>query len=581
MRKLLLFAFLLFYFWDVNAQQCGTESSVNSAYQRIAYTPPYVPNNNNLCINVAFRIVRNNDGSNSYDVSKIPAILNNLNQVFNPHNITISQVGTFDFINNTAFNNNTSGSSGVPAIPNAINIYLVTKYSSAGISFFPTLGTNTTTRIIVQKSGLTSISETIAHEIGHCLNLKHTFQCSYYNPSDYSNPPPCYNFDASCAENPGITNDSTHGDLVGDTPADKYITPNSCIPPGWNASLYNPDKTNIMSYWLDFPRDHFTAGQGNRMREAIENASYLQPFRSFACSNIIKPTIFCGSGIFSVSNATFGSPTFSWSVMGNLEIVGSSTNPTVNIKRWSPSDSGGLVSVIINGTITRTISITPKCNAVILGKYDWVSKDYGNMGLIVPINPEEETITSYIWEIKENEKAANNEGNKPYFVGSATNEPLKYTSNSNQAIVNWGSCSGSYFLSCYGVSASGEQFLIDEGYVDVGDPKNNPCFKNAITTTIAPNPIQNSIINVVLNKPSQNSPCNYKDLSEPQYFNSEIDEINNSVSIFDYNGTEVYRKVFEMNEFVIDDANLQSGNNYIVNLYTKEGGFTQQVIIVN
>lgn len=575
MRKLLLFAFLLFYFWDGNAQQCGTESSVNSPYQRIAYTPPYVPNNNILCINVAFRIVRNNDGSNSYDVSKISAILNNLNQIFNPHNITISQVGTYDFINNSDLNNglNTSNSA-IQPIPNAINIYLVTKvyndptFDVAGISFY---GNNTQTRVKVKKTALLNIDNTLAHEIGHCLNLKHTHECSYSTSTTSATP---------CAENPGITNDSTHGDLVGDTPADKYITPNSCLPPGWNASLYNPDKSNIMSYWLN-AKDHFTAGQRERMREAIENASYLQPFRSFACSNIIKPTIFCGSGIFSVSNATFGSPTFSWSVMGNLEIVGSSTNPTVNIQRWSPSDSGGLVSVVINGTITRTISIIPKCLPPILGKYDWVSKDYGNMGLIVPINPEEETITSYIWEIKEDENATNNEGKKPNFVGSATNEPLKYTSNSNQAIVNWGSCSGSYFLSCYGVSASGEQFLIDEGYVDVGDPKNNPCFKNAISTTIAPNPIQNGVINVVLNKPSQNSPCNYKDLSEPQYFNSEIDEINNSVSIFDYNGTEVYRKVFETNEFVIDDANLQSGNNYIVNLYTKEGGFTQQVIIVN
>jgi hypothetical protein len=54
----------------------------------------------------------------------------------------------------------------------------------------------------------------------------------------------------------------------------------------------------------------------------------------------------------------------------------------------------------------------------------------------------------------------------------------------------------------------------------------------------------------------------------------------NSITIFDYNGNEVYRNVFETNQFSIDNANLISGNNYIVNLFTNEGGFKQQVIIV-
>ena len=206
------------------------------------------------------------------------------------------------------------------------------------------------------------------------------------------------------------------------------------------------------------------------------------------------------------------------------------------------------------------------------------------MGLIIPIDleDEEDPILKYNWVIIQNPNSTNisNEGTKPYFVNTSSNETNKFTSNLNQAVVNWGSSSNSYLISCYGVSLSGKEFLINENYVDVGDPKNNPCFKNAIYTTVAPNPIHDGKINVILNKPSLTSPCNYKDLSEPQYFNSELDEINNSVTIYDYNGTEVYRKVFESNEFIIDDAILLSGSNYIINLYTKEGGFTQQVIII-
>ena len=33
------------------------------------------------------------------------------------------------------------------------------------------------------------------------------------------------------------------------------------------------------------------------------------------------------------------------------------------------------------------------------------------------------------------------------------------------------------------------------------------------------------------------------------------------------------------NEYTIENLNLISGNNYVVNLFTNEGGFSQQVII--
>ena len=566
----------------MNAQQCGTDAIVENQYYSRSTSSNYTPTTYNLCINIAFRIFRDNDGSNGYDVSKLPLILNNLNQLFNPHGIIIYQAGTYDYINNTNYNNNLSAIS-IPQIPNAINIYVVTNYSSPGEAF---AGSNTTTRAIVKKSALLNIDNTLAHEIGHCLNLRHTHQSSYNNFS----PAPCFGFDAALAENPNGFEAKTHGDFVEDTPADKYITPNSCISTtlNWNLSLYNPNKNNIMSYWLN-AKDHFTYGQGERMQDAIENAVYLQPFRSYQCSEISGKSKLCINQIntYGLTNASFGSPTYSWSVTGNLQILGSTTNSTINVSRLaSTSTISGLISVLINNTITKTKAVRNRCGFLgLLGKYDWVSKNYGNMGLIAPIDPEDvddDAIRSYVWEIKENVNAnvTNIEGNKPFFVGAATNEPLKLTSATKQAVVNWGSCSSSYLLSCYGITVSGEEFLISESYVDVGDPKNNPCFKDAITTTVAPNPIRDGRINVILIKPTQTSPCNYKDLNQPQYFNSEIDEINNAVSIFDYNGTEIYRKIFETNEFIIDDANLQSGNNYIINLYTKEGGFTQKVIVV-
>ena len=229
MKNVCLFVCLL----RASAQECGTESPPNSQlYERNAATP-YVATTTKHCINVAFRVVRNNDGSNGYDVTKIPQILNELNLYFKPHNIYINQVGTFDYINNTNSNNGSNAS--IATVPNAINIYIVSNYDYAGQAFD---GSGTTTRVFIRKSALLNIDNTLSHEIGHCLNLKHTFQCSYY-PSEAS---PCYGFDLACAENPSISNDATRGDLVADTPADKYATSNSCVPLGWNVNLYNPNK---------------------------------------------------------------------------------------------------------------------------------------------------------------------------------------------------------------------------------------------------------------------------------------------------------------------------------------------------
>jgi Pregnancy-associated plasma protein-A len=417
----------------------------------------------------------------------------------------------------------------------------------------------------------------LPHEVGHGFNLLHTFTCTSTNTG----------FDATCAENPYNPSFecTTRGDKVCDTPADynplATTIQNSNNPYGLNN--YNPDQTNIMSYWPN--KDHFTAGQGERMRNAIANAYQLQSIRAYQCAEIAGPNIICPKDNFTYSFPANGaSLTYSWSVSGMMQIIGPTNSPTVTIKGyypWQGPITSSTVTLVINGTITKTKTVRQCYIRRPIGVYDWVSIDSGNMGLIIPINSEEEPIASYLWEITEDSNVTSTcNGSKAYFVGGATNEPNKFSSTSNQAVVNWGSCSKSYLITCYAISELGEQVLISKDYVDVGDPKNNPCYKDAITTTVAPNPIQNGIINVVLNKPSHSTPCNYKDLNEPQYFNSELDQINNSVSIFDYNGTEVYRKVFETNQFVIDDANLISGNNYIVNLYTNESGFTQQVIIV-
>jgi hypothetical protein len=590
MKNVCLFVCLFVCLSSLNAQECGFEPPENyetfelEEQARIASTSSTIPEN--YCVNVCFRIVRDDNGTNAaIDPSILPQVMTQLNTKFNPHGITFVQIGTFEYLNNTTWNTYTYTPSTAPVNrPNCLNIYFIKTFQGqttlSGIASYGTL------RATI-KGSHALLNNTTAHEVGHALNLLHTFNCT----SPYN---------ASCYDNPTITNDcTTKGDQICDTPEDyNPLSHSTASPPFLGYASYNPDINNIMSQWSNTV--YFSAGQAVRAKAAISNGSQLQPIRSYQCAQIngterICPYAFDELNQIIVPTYTFSVPnygsgnTFTWSIIGNsnLQFVSSNSSNSVQITNsylTEGLDTATLQVVIntSNGSFTLTKNVITICYIRrVVGLFDWVSVDYGVMGLIAPFD-NQNTFVTYKWEITEDESrvSLNQNKTKPQFVGASINNPFKFTSNTNQAVVNWGNASSSYLVTCYGVEQNGAEVLLNYSYVDVGDPKNNPCFKDAITTVVAPNPIQNDIIQVVVNKPSHTTPCNYKDLNEPQFFNSEIDEINNSISIFDYSGNEVYRRVFETNEFIIDDAQVRSGNNYIVNLFTKEGGFSQQVIIV-
>jgi hypothetical protein len=55
--------------------------------------------------------------------------------------------------------------------------------------------------------------------------------------------------------------------------------------------------------------------------------------------------------------------------------------------------------------------------------------------------------------------------------------------------------------------------------------------------------------------------------------------IRNHITIYDYNGTMMFEKVYDDENFAIDHVPFGSGL-YVVNLHTKDDVITQQVIIV-
>jgi hypothetical protein len=527
----------------------------------------------NYCINVCFRIARNDDGSNAaVNPNIIPQVLADLNAKFNPQGVSFKQDGNYSYIDNTKYNLYTSTPFEVPALtPNCFNIFFIKTFTNldpaiAGIASFGTL------RAVIRGNDAL-VKGIVAHEVGHGLNLVHTYKCTVKPLID-------------CTDNPSLNDGSclTKGDYICDTPADySPFDFNVNNPPPYPISAYNPDKNNIMSGWLD--KTKFSNGQGVRLKDAISNAPQLQSIRSYECVTITGVNRFCTNPTqnYSYSLPNYGSgSTYNWSVIGNLQIVGSTTNSSVTVKRLSANGVNiGILKAVINGSIIKYKGIRTKCHwfAKPVGIYDWVSTNYDNMGVIIPIDLEDEHFVSYFWEITEENPNSIKIGDKPVFIGSHSVNPNKFSSNTNQATINWGSISQSYLITCNGVNEAGDHFLLSENIVDVGDSKNNPCFKNNFNQIIAPNPVINGNINIVIDKPEQSSPCNYKQLDENYFFNTELDRINNSVTVFDYNGNHIFSGVFDTNEFTIEGLNLISGNNYIVNLFTNEGGFKQSVII--
>lgn len=284
--------------------------------------------NTPICINVQFHIVRDSNGSGGVSNAFVDQIVNLLNSKFNQHNIYIRNAGV-DYINNSNFyNTNDSYFSSIVATnnnPNAINFYLVNSCSNWAGRAEQIVSRNL---VIVNSYAQTGVS---AHELGHCINLWHTFHGSPAEPSS-----------GSCAEAINGSNCNSCGDYVCDTPADANVGA---------TQGYNPDLTNIMSYSPPANLDHFTSLQGVRMRDALDGSPVLQQVKSNLCGGITGESIICPniSSTFSISNPN--NYQVFWSVNSNLSVVGTPTNSSIVVKSATSTTSGmGVITATINGS---------------------------------------------------------------------------------------------------------------------------------------------------------------------------------------------------------------------------------------
>ncbi|GAB4337114.1 MAG: hypothetical protein OHK0038_15430 [Flammeovirgaceae bacterium] len=237
--------------------------------------------------------------------------------------------------NGTAYSNNGVGAGGVNdetlksvsrwSNTDYYNIWIVNKIDgadgtsgtfTAGYAYFPGAPASIDGTIILATMMNESNASVLAHELGHSLNLYHTFE------GDDDN---------SCPSN---TNCDTDGDKVCDTPPHVRSGPGNCLSTSatnsCTGSAYGSVVRNIMDY--NSCPELFSTGQKDRMRAALEtlrpslissqadeaNTGFsITAATCNATNQGIDANFFMGPIKFEFSNLTYITPTFSEDGLAN------------------------------------------------------------------------------------------------------------------------------------------------------------------------------------------------------------------------------------------------------------------------
>lgn len=219
-----------------------------------------------------------------------------------------------------------------------------------GFATFPGIGSSTNQGVVVTSDyfGLPNKSQTTTHEIGHYLNLYHTFQ-------------------GGCVGTSG-SNCNSSGDRVCDTPPTRQANygaarrQNTCLEASTLTATSGdrPDQVrNYMDYLDDPSLDIFTEGQRQRMAAALNTASDRTPLwqasnlqatgtgpygrikANFALQGCDQPPCYvCPGQQLNLISYSMGKPSqFTWEIkQGSTVISSSTTGPCTQLT--APSTPG-------------------------------------------------------------------------------------------------------------------------------------------------------------------------------------------------------------------------------------------------
>ncbi|WP_430966774.1 M43 family zinc metalloprotease [Spongiimicrobium sp. 2-473A-2-J] len=281
MRTLLL-SILFMLSGSSYAQMCGTTGIDGNTSKKARTTSLTNRINSNapIVINLYFNIL-NAGSSSNVTVQQCKDALVTLNRRYAASNIVFRYNGYGNYYNNASavINSRTEyeGLRNINRNTSSIQVFLIDGFNINGNTGIIGRAELPGRFMALRKDYRNSF--VFAHELGHNLNLFHTFHgmsCERDNsiPEELAN-------GSNCA---------SAGDLVCDTPADPCMNQgtvnNQCGFTGNNT--YSPDTRNFMSYTRLNCGNRFTAGQISRMREALVLNDDLQTVQVSA-SQLAKP----------------------------------------------------------------------------------------------------------------------------------------------------------------------------------------------------------------------------------------------------------------------------------------------------
>ncbi|HEX2616509.1 MAG TPA: M43 family zinc metalloprotease, partial [Flavobacteriales bacterium] len=273
----------------LRAQGCGTRPPTPSQY---AYARDVVSqidvqqlrNAGTTCIPLQAHIVRRTNGTGGLSMQDLNIGLSYLNHYYLPAGIEFFWKGSPDVANNDDYFDfdQTAPDSDVEntlvglftTATNAVNVYFVdsvttsTGFVAGGYAYFPA-NVASSNRMVIRNDQLVGWPTGVfIHEMGHYLNLFHTFEGTSAGPASAN---------AENVPRSGVqANCSSRGDLLCGTHADPGANNNllsGCIYTGTamdiNGITYTPPVENPMSYWDADCGDTFTGDQYTRIMQGL------------------------------------------------------------------------------------------------------------------------------------------------------------------------------------------------------------------------------------------------------------------------------------------------------------------------
>ncbi len=299
------------------AKEFESQNNINNSIQSSSFV-----------IRVYFHILNCSDGTlPGVTAAQLTTEFDTLVAAYRANNICFINAG-YDNIYNTKLDSNftvgTDNSSLFDSyrVPDCINIFYMLKIKGGNSACTNcgfggvTLGIPNTF-CLVAKSNV-GVAQTVAHEVGHCMGLLHTF--------DFSNG----------YEDINGSNSSTAGDQITDTQADPFgynsqscynTSSNGCTYAGSckdpnGASNFSPPYTNLMAYWWNgkngvtcYSALVLTGGQYTRVNSFLSTNSDL--------INCESPSYVTESGINISSGYLMASAINTLTTSGTVDISGS------------------------------------------------------------------------------------------------------------------------------------------------------------------------------------------------------------------------------------------------------------------